>query len=318
LLEKNGNAVSSVTDAPPNSCSSAFKISSSARFTGLGYTRLKHTQSTRNRIWNKIDVADTKTRGLCESSIRLDRGEKFIEHRPSSQRRVARPASRITVNSPLRVRALRVFGLSIAIRIGNADTDLLRRDLLDRVCSSKMMKSLGKRNRSHALPVHPATEQDEKQGVIKHDYVGGEQTFAGLLVKAARILAAGLLSADVRFAANLRQTFGSGSTDKSLSDPSRVVLAIRQVAAIRSPRSGEKFLRALHAPRAGAGKDNFAVLSSMLLQLTGSTFLRWNVFIPIVLKMIVCVERLLFVVLERDRMPVRDKPAICLRLFLLR
>ncbi len=60
LLEKNGNAVSSVTDAPPEFLQLRLQNFVIGTFHRLGYTRLKHTQSTRNRIWNKIDVADTK------------------------------------------------------------------------------------------------------------------------------------------------------------------------------------------------------------------------------------------------------------------
>jgi len=70
-----------------------------------------------------------------------------------------------------------------------------------------------------------AAEEHEKQSVIEDNDVRGEQTFPGLLIKTARILTAGLLGADVRLAANLCPTFGSGSIDKSLSEPSRVVLA---------------------------------------------------------------------------------------------
>ena len=54
------------------------------------------------------------------------------------------------------------------------------------------------------------TEQDEQQRVIEHDHVGSQQTFARLLIKTARILAAGSLSADVRFAANLCPNFWIG------------------------------------------------------------------------------------------------------------
>src|SRR4029077_13900869 len=60
LLEKNGNAVSSVADAPPEFLELRLQNFVIGTFHRLGYTRLKHSQSTRNRIRNKIDIADTK------------------------------------------------------------------------------------------------------------------------------------------------------------------------------------------------------------------------------------------------------------------
>src|SRR5207248_6294959 len=89
-------------------------------------------------------------------------------------------------------------------------------------------------------------EQDEKQGVIKHDYVCSKQASARLLIKAARILSAGFLSADVRFAANLRPNFWIGLNGK-IAERS----IVRRAGPFRQPlqfallRSGEKFLRAL-------------------------------------------------------------------------
>src|SRR5438046_10146543 len=55
-----------------------------------------------------------------------------------------------------------------------------------------------------------AAQEHEEQGVIEDNHVGREQSLPGLLVKTARILSAGLLSADVRFAANLRPHFRVG------------------------------------------------------------------------------------------------------------
>ena len=53
-------------------------------------------------------------------------------------------------------------------------------------------------------------EQDEQQSMIEHDQIRSQQTFARLLIKTARILAAGFLGAEVRFAANLRPNFWIG------------------------------------------------------------------------------------------------------------
>ena len=53
-------------------------------------------------------------------------------------------------------------------------------------------------------------QQHKEQGVIEHNQVGREQSLPGPLIKTARILSAGLLSADVRFTADLRPHFRVG------------------------------------------------------------------------------------------------------------
>ena len=55
-----------------------------------------------------------------------------------------------------------------------------------------------------------AAQQHKEQGVIEHNHVGREQSLPGLLIKTARILSAGLLSADVRFTPHLRPHFRVG------------------------------------------------------------------------------------------------------------
>ena len=55
-----------------------------------------------------------------------------------------------------------------------------------------------------------AAKKHEKQSVIEHDQVGRKQSLPRLLIKTARILSAGFLGADVRFAANLRPNFWIG------------------------------------------------------------------------------------------------------------
>src|SRR4029077_14624028 len=54
---------------------------------------------------------------------------------------------------------------------------------------------------------HSACQKNKEQRVIEHDYVRGPRTLARLLIKTARILAAGFLGANVRLTANLRPNF---------------------------------------------------------------------------------------------------------------
>src|SRR5206468_2786248 len=79
LLEKNGNAVPCVADAPPEFLQLRLQNFVIGAFHRLGYTRLKHSQSTCDRIRNKIDIADTKLAAFTKIRSRFDRGEKFID-----------------------------------------------------------------------------------------------------------------------------------------------------------------------------------------------------------------------------------------------
>src|SRR5437763_12558699 len=93
----------------------------------------------------------------------------------------------------------------------DADTDLLRRHLSHRVRFIENEKLIGEKEPALAfLLCIWRAEQDEKQRVIQHNQVRSQQTFARLLIETARILAAGFLGADMRFAANLRPDFWIG------------------------------------------------------------------------------------------------------------
>src|SRR4029077_4714372 len=90
----------------------------------------------------------------------------------------------------------------------NADTDLLRRYLLDRVCFIKNDEIIWEQEPGLTFFLHVRrSQQNEQQRVIEHDHVRCQKTFAGLLIETARILATSLLSADMRLAANLRPNF---------------------------------------------------------------------------------------------------------------
>src|SRR5262249_40365780 len=91
------------------------------------------------------------------------------------------------------------------------DPNLLGRDLFDRVGFVENNKIVWKQKTALAAFLFVwRTEQDEEQRVIEHDHVRGEQSFAGLVIKTARILSAGFLRTDVCFAANLRPNFRVG------------------------------------------------------------------------------------------------------------
>src|SRR4029077_19111869 len=93
----------------------------------------------------------------------------------------------------------------------SADSDLPRRDLLDRVGLVENNEVVRKKETTLALLLFVrGAKEHEEQGVVQHDHVRGEKSFARLLVKAARILPACFLGAKVRFAANLRPNFRVG------------------------------------------------------------------------------------------------------------
>src|SRR5205814_5596832 len=90
----------------------------------------------------------------------------------------------------------------------NTDPNLARGGLLDGVRFVEDHEVVWEK--VTALPpelLFRAAEQHEEQRVVNDDHVGGEQSFAGLLKKAASALAAGFHGADVRLAANLRPNF---------------------------------------------------------------------------------------------------------------
>src|SRR5439155_1182742 len=93
----------------------------------------------------------------------------------------------------------------------DADADLSRGDLLDRMGFVENDEIIWKKEPALAVLLYiRRAEQYEKQGVIEHDHVGSQQTFSCLLIKTARILAAGFLGADVRLTANLHPNFWIG------------------------------------------------------------------------------------------------------------
>ncbi len=173
---------------------------------------MKRGQAASDRVRNKIDIAHAKFAAFFEIAFRFDCAEKLlcIVHQISREPyslRVAHdgeePFARARVIEPLDCRSQAV--------LRNPDADLSRGDLLDRVRFIQNEEII--REKETALPFFlrlGASQKHKEQGVIDHQDVGRQQTFARLLIKTARILAARFLCADVRFAADLRPYFRVG------------------------------------------------------------------------------------------------------------
>ena len=90
----------------------------------------------------------------------------------------------------------------------NANSELARRRLLDGVGFVQDQKIIGENVTAVVLcEFFGAAEQNEQQGVVHDQDVGGEQLPAGPLIKAVASLAARFFCAYMRFAANLRPNF---------------------------------------------------------------------------------------------------------------
>ena len=82
--------------------------------------------------------------------------------------------------------------------------------------------------------------------MIEHDHVRREQTFTCLLIETTRILATGLLGADMRFVAHLHPNFWIG-LDREITERSiaRCVRLFGQLLQFAPLGAGEKFLLVL-------------------------------------------------------------------------
>ena len=184
----------------------------------------------------RFDIAHPKFAAFAKIRFRLDCGKKFVNvidqfSRESHANRIAhygeKSFARARIIEPLDSRSQSV--------LRDADADLLRCYLLDRVRFIENDKII--REQETALPffLHiRGSEQNEQQRVIEHDDVCRKQPFTRLLVETPWVLAAGLLSADVRFAAHLDPNFWIGLDEKDRSAIHHALCApIQLTAAIR-------------------------------------------------------------------------------------
>src|SRR5262249_6472356 len=181
-------------------------------FNDVSYTRLKRGQPRGNRVGNKFGIAHPKLAAFAKIRFRLNCREKFVNvidkfRREPHANRIAHHGEK----SFTRARVVKPLDRRSQSILRHADTDLLRGYLLDRVRFIENDEVVWEQEPAFPFFLYVGrSKQNEQQRVIEHDHVRREQTFACLLIETARILSAGLLSADVRFAAHLRPNLWIG------------------------------------------------------------------------------------------------------------
>src|SRR6266550_3364500 len=248
LLQENRNAVSRIANAPAELLQLRFQNFVIGTFNNVGYARLKRGQPRGNRVGNKFDIAHPKLAAFAKIRFRLDCGKKFVNvidefRRESHANRIAHYGEK----SFARARIVEALDRRSQSVLRYAETDLLRRYLLERVRLIENNEIIRKQKPALPFFLHVGrSKQNEQKRVIEHDHVRRQQTFTCLLIETTRVLATGLLGADMRFAAHLRPNFWIGFdgqiTERSIPRCARPFGQPLQFAALRA---GEKFLLAL-------------------------------------------------------------------------
>ena len=203
----------------------------------------------RDRVGHEIRFAHAELRGLCENRSALPTAPKksidFIHqvgrqsHAGGIPRDGEKPFPRARVVKALNGRAQTV--------LRNTNPDLARGDLFERVRFIENDEVIRKEISALAFLLFFGTaEQHEKQRVIDHDHIRGEQSFARLLKKQFEPCPQVFV---VQMCASLQtcaQTFGSGSKPRSLSEPSRVLRSpLRNPLQLVLLRPGKELVRLL-------------------------------------------------------------------------
>jgi hypothetical protein len=134
LLQENRNAVARIANAPAELLQLRFQYFVVGAFNDVGNARLKRGQPRGNRVGNKFDIAHPKLAAFAKIRFRLDCGKKFVNvidqfRRESHANCIAHHGEKTFAGARI-VEPLDRRSQSV---LRDADTDLLRRDLLDRV-----------------------------------------------------------------------------------------------------------------------------------------------------------------------------------------
>ncbi len=181
LLQENRNAVSRIANAPAELLQLRFQYFVVGAFNNVGDARLKRGQPGGNRVGNKFDIAHPKLAAFAKIRFRLDCGKKLINvidqfRRESHASRIAHYGEKTFASTRI-VKPLDRRSQSV---LRDADTDLLRRNLLDRVRFIENDEIIREQEPALAFFLHIGrSQQNEQQRVIEHDHVRRQQDVCG-------------------------------------------------------------------------------------------------------------------------------------------